>query len=143
MDAELNTKYDTKDLKMEKMPEVKQDEPDKLVNAIGQFGKWQLMLWLLIASPIKISSAWQQLGIVFLAPPTSFMCVETNLTNIIEMNTCYSDCVGYNYYTDFENTIISQFDLICEKAWLSNFTQTICMFGVLMGSIIFGFIADR
>lgn len=143
MDAELNTKYDTKDLKMEKMPEVKQDEPDKLVNAIGQFGKWQLMLWLLIASPIKISSAWQQLGIVFLAPATSFMCVETNLTNIIEMNTCYSDCVGYNYYTDFENTIISQFELICEKAWLSNFTQTICMFGVLMGSIIFGFIADR
>ncbi|KAF9414747.1 hypothetical protein HW555_007443 [Spodoptera exigua] len=143
MDAESNTKSDTKDLKMEKMPKARQEETDKLVKAIGQFGKWQLMLWLLIASPIKISAAWQQLGIVFIAPATSFMCEQTNLTNTIEMNTCYSDCVSYKYYTDFKNTIISQFELICDKAWLSNFTQTICMFGVLMGSIIFGFIADR
>ncbi|KAH9642623.1 hypothetical protein HF086_011216 [Spodoptera exigua] len=110
MDAESNTKSDTKDLKMEKMPKVRQEETDKLVKAIGQFGKWQLMLWLLIASPIKISAAWQQLGIVFIAPATSFMCEQTNLTNTIEMNTCYSDCVSYKYYTDFKNTIISQFE---------------------------------
>lgn len=138
MDTESNTKT-KKDPKME----TKTEELDKLIKAIGQFGKWQVMLWLLIAFPTKMSSAWHQLGIVFIAPSTSYMCTETNLTNSTEMNTCYSDCVSYNFYTDFENSIISQFNLICDKAWLANFTQTICMFGVLIGSIVFGYIADR
>ncbi|PZC71520.1 hypothetical protein B5X24_HaOG213193 [Helicoverpa armigera] len=138
MDTESNNKKASKDDKMEKQPEA-----DKMVKAIGDFGKWQVMLLLLIVAPTKISSAWQQLGIVFLAPATTFMCTETNLTDSIQISTCYSDCVSYEYYSEFENTIISEFGLICDRAWMANFTQTMCMFGVLIGSIVFGFVADR
>ena len=123
--------------------ETKVEEADKMVKAIGELGRWQLMLWLLIATPVKISSVWQMLGIIFIAPATTFMCSETKLTNSTQMDTCYSDCVSYNFFSDFENTIISQWELICDRAWLANFTQTMCMFGVLIGSMVFGYVADR
>ncbi|XP_026739255.1 solute carrier family 22 member 6-B-like [Trichoplusia ni] len=122
--------------------EVKKDE-DKMVNAIGALERWQIILCLMVAVPTKVSAAWQQLGIVFVAPATSFQCTETNLTDSIQPATCYKDCVKYEYYTEFENTIISEWDLICERAWMANFTQMLCMAGVLLGSVIFGFIADR
>lgn len=137
--TESNTMADTKNSKME----TKVEEPDKMTKAIGVFGKWQVMLLLLIAFPTRMSSTWHQLGILFIAPQTTFICTKTNLTNSIEMNTCYSDCVSYDYFTEFKNTIISEWELICDKAWLTNFTQLICMLGVLVGSSVFGYIADR
>ncbi|XP_075984956.1 organic cation/carnitine transporter 2-like [Anticarsia gemmatalis] len=123
--------------------EKKKEEGDKLTNAIGALGKWQVMMLLVIVWPTKISAAWQQLGIIFLAPNTTFLYQETNLTDKIEMSQCYSDCVKYEYFTEFGNTIISQWDLICDRAWMANLTQTLNMFGVLLGSILFGFVADR
>ncbi|XP_026738656.1 solute carrier family 22 member 7-like [Trichoplusia ni] len=136
---EANGKMDTK----ENMENKKVEEVDKMVQAIGTFEKWQIMLCVMVAFPSRISAAWQQLGIVFVAPATSFQCTETNLTDSIQPATCYKDCVKYEYYTEFENTIISEWDLICERAWMANLTQTLCMAGVLIGSIFFGFVADR
>ncbi|CAG9793178.1 unnamed protein product [Diatraea saccharalis] len=117
---------------------------DKLIQTIGEFGKWQFLLVLLLCVPAKLSATWTLLGIIFLAPNTQFRCVErANSTRDISNNTCYSDCSKYDYVTDFEITIISQWDLVCERAWMVNFSQTVLMIGVLLGSIFFGFVADR
>lgn len=121
----------------------KHKEEDKLTNAIGELGKWQIMMLLVVLWPTKLSAAWQQLGIIFIAPNTTFICTATNLTKNIVTSKCYNDCIKYEYQTDFGNTIISQWDLVCDRAWMTNFTQTVAMFGVLLGSILFGFLADR
>lgn len=118
-------------------------EKDKLINAIGELGKWQVLMLMLVVWPTKISAGWQQLGIIFIAPTTTFMCTDTNLTEKVENSKCYSDCTNYEYHTEFGNTIISQWELICDRAWMAHFTQTVNMFGVLVGSVFFGFIADR
>lgn len=44
-------------------------------HAIGDFGRWQFQISLLM-SLLKFPIAWFQLGIVFLAPPTEFWCKQ-------------------------------------------------------------------
>lgn len=119
---------------------------DTLTNAIGRFGRWHITLLIIVMAPTKMSALWAQMAIIFLAPKTTFYCVErtntTQETGIIN-ETCYSDCAKYEYSSEFDNTIITEWDLVCERKWLANFTQTVCMFGILVGSVIFGFLADR
>lgn len=119
---------------------------DTLTNAIGQFGKWHTILLIVLMVPTKMSAIWAQMAIIFLAPKTTFYCVErSNVSRDIVMvnSTCYSDCVKYEYVSEFDNTIISEWNLICGRQWLASFTQTVCMFGILVGSVLFGYLADR
>ncbi|KAL4719751.1 hypothetical protein ACJJTC_013311 [Scirpophaga incertulas] len=92
----------------------------------------------------KKSVIWMMLGIIFLAPKTTFRCIQGMENRSDYLNaTCYHDCLKYEYFSEFDSSIISEWDLICDRAWLVNLVQMIFMFGVLVGSIIFGFIADR
>uniref|UniRef100_A0A3Q2D361 Solute carrier family 22 member 13a n=1 Tax=Cyprinodon variegatus TaxID=28743 RepID=A0A3Q2D361_CYPVA len=50
---------------------------------------------------------------------------------------------GYVYSNMlYESTIVTDFDLVCEKSNMPEITQTIAMTGLLAGSIIFGPLAD-
>lgn len=46
---------------------------DILHETIGDFGRWQFKISILMAL-LKFPIAWFQLGIVFLAPPTQHWC---------------------------------------------------------------------
>lgn len=124
-------------------PQIKKE--DGLANLIGQFGKWQLLVMLAV-SLVKLSSGWVQMAIIFLTPSLKFWCSNfgNNSTNVGENMTCYSDCLEYSYDTyPFGRTIISEWDLVCDRSWMASFTQTILQFGILLGSIMFGFLSDR
>ncbi|XP_013191047.2 organic cation transporter protein [Amyelois transitella] len=139
--------------KMEKAPDKmetkfeenidKNDPADKMAKAIGEFGKWQILILIVASIPSKMSAIWQQISIIFLAPKTTFRCTDDTINETIFNSTCYENCRTYEYFSEFENNIISDWDLICGRAWLANFTQTVCMFGVLVGSAVYGFISDR
>lgn len=116
---------------------------DIICERIGSFGRWHVIFFLLVIVPVKFCAYTVSLGIIFLAPRTTFRCVETNFTDVIEDSTCYSDCIKYQYYSQFESTIISEWDLVCDRAWLANLVQTLNMCGILVGSIVFGYISDR
>ncbi|KAI1294792.1 Organic cation transporter protein [Halotydeus destructor] len=49
------------------------------------------------------------------------------------------------HYDDkvFKTTIISEWDLVCDRAWLVPLSQSIFMIGVLVGAVLFGTLADR
>ncbi|XP_053615864.1 organic cation transporter protein-like [Plodia interpunctella] len=116
--------------------------PDKMAAAIGDIGKWQILILIFASIPTKMSAVWQQISIIYLAPKTTFWCTDA-LNEKVMNSTCYKNCSNYEYYSEFENTIISEWDLICGRAWLANFNQMMCMFGVLVGSAAYGFISDR
>lgn len=118
---------------------------DGIANLIGQFGKWQFLVFATI-SLVKLSSGWVQMAILFLTPKLIFWCTEFRNTapQIVDNSTCYSDCLKYDYdATPFDNTIISEWDLVCERSWLASFTQMVLQLGILLGSIVFGFLSDR
>ncbi|KAJ0172026.1 hypothetical protein K1T71_011999 [Dendrolimus kikuchii] len=116
---------------------------DKFATLVGQFGRWQFLVFASV-SLVKLSSGWVQMAILFLTPNVAFWCSNLDSNETVENNTCYTDCVEYSYdASPFENTIITEWDLICERRWLASFTQTVLQLGILIGSIIFGFLSDR
>ncbi|VVC94746.1 unnamed protein product [Leptidea sinapis] len=140
---------------------------DGIAKLIGQFGRWQFIVFSTV-SLVKLSSGWVQMAILFLTPQFTFWCSEfknitlTDLTGkaamlnessntfkqlegqIVANSTCYKNCSKYSYnLSPFDNTIISEWDLVCERAWLASFTQMVLQFGILLGSIVFGFLSDR
>lgn len=133
----------------ETIESVDKTEPDldqkgnELTNSFGSFGRWQIFVFLILVVPVKISGYTMLLSIIFLAPKTTFRCVENRQNTSIINSTCYIDCVKYEYHSQFENTIISEWDLICDRAWLADLAQTVNMCGILVGSMLFGFISDR
>ncbi|KAJ9582501.1 hypothetical protein L9F63_003194 [Diploptera punctata] len=53
-------------------------------------------------------------------------------------------CSSWEYDRSvFQETIITQWDLVCGRKQLANVAQTVLMFGVLVGNVLFGMIADR
>lgn len=51
---------------------------------------------------------------------------------------------GFIYdQTKWQSTIVTEWDLVCQREWLAKLTQPTFMLGVLLGAVIFGDIADR
>ncbi|CAH2268513.1 solute carrier family 22 member 12-like [Pararge aegeria] len=131
------------------MPEKVQFTPNKKEDAfatlIGHFGKWQFLV-IVTVSLVKLSSAWVQMAIIFLTPNLVFWCKDfgDNSSRVGKNMTCYADCAEYGYDSaPFENTIITQWGLVCERTWMASFAQMVLQLGVLLGSVMFGFLSDR
>lgn len=129
--------------------EIIDEDRDYIDECIGSFGRWQATICFIAAST-RLLAMWNIFSIIFLTPATDFSCAqftETSLKHSINNNTssvCYEDCSQYEYVNNiFNKTLISEFDLVCEDAWLASFTQTVLMFGVLLGVFLFGWISDR
>jgi hypothetical protein len=121
------------------------DKGDVFSSLVGQFGRWQFIVFSSVFL-VKLSSGWVQMAILFLTPPATFWCADMgNVTDVNVVNaTCYASCLRYEYNTGlFDNTIVSEWDLVCERKWLASFTQMMLQLGILIGSIIFGFLSDR
>lgn len=123
-----------------------ENEDDYLVKSIGAFGIWQAGVCI-IASSMRYTAMTNMFSIVFLTPSTNFTCVKFDENEIVnvEDSVCYSNCAKYEYkYNNvFEDTLTTEFDLICERMWMEGFTQTILILGFLFGVSLFGWISDR
>lgn len=89
-------------------------------------------------SPLKIPVAWHQLSILFLAPKTDFACADSSLDK------CNANCHEHVFNTSvFTKTLQQEFDLVCDRQSLANYSQTLFMLGILAGNMIFGALADK
>ncbi|XP_040094432.1 solute carrier family 22 member 16 isoform X2 [Oryx dammah] len=51
---------------------------------------------------------------------------------------------GYIYdRSEWHSTVVTQWDLVCNREWLGRLIQPTFMFGVLLGAVIFGYLSDR
>ncbi|XP_068633910.1 organic cation transporter protein-like isoform X2 [Battus philenor] len=128
---------DNKELEDQKVNE------DPLVKAIGAIGKWQIWICCVIFL-VKFPVAWHQMSIIFLAPPMNFTCADSQLDFGSVCRSEYSNCSEFKYDRNvFHETIISEWDLVCDREWLKSLTQTFFMLGILVGSMVFGHLSDR
>lgn len=127
---------------------------DPVQTALGDFGWWQF--WITFAlSLLKFPIAWHQLAIIFLAARTPFKCDigdgSTTLFNVTDR--CSSldpvthevaSCHQFVYDRSvFQETIITEWDLVCGRFQLSNIAQSVFMLGVLIGNVLFGMFSDK
>ncbi|KAK0180095.1 hypothetical protein PV327_005772 [Microctonus hyperodae] len=144
--AEVNGKnvVTEKGIKMDEYEEV-----DAIQEALGGLGRWQIIVCLAI-SLVKFPVAWHQLAIVFMAPQNQkFNCTSPARTPakdqcIVSVNGTHTECDDWEFDRSvFPETIISQWSLVCNRAHYANIQQSILMFGILIGNITFGTMADR
>ncbi|XP_037813576.1 organic cation transporter-like protein [Lucilia sericata] len=121
---------------MEPKPEEKKIDP--IIVHLGDMGRYQFWFCMLIFLS-KFPTGWVQVGHVFLAAPTNYTCVDPE-----GADPCSEECKKAEYDRSvFEETIVTEFDLECGyKSWVS-FSQTMVMFGIMLGNIIFGVLADK
>ncbi|PZC71534.1 hypothetical protein B5X24_HaOG213178 [Helicoverpa armigera] len=120
-------------------------DDDYVVKSMGAFGRWQAIVCTVI-SMSRLIAMWNILSILFLTPATKFICkkFKDDTEVVVENSTCYANCLEYEFDHDvFEETIISNFGLICDKAWLASLTQMILMLGLVIGVASFGWVSDR
>ncbi|XP_070134312.1 organic cation transporter protein [Drosophila bipectinata] len=111
---------------------------DVIISQIGDFGCYQLFFFFLILLS-KFGTGWHTIGHIFLAGPTPLSCKTENVTD-----PCSDDCKDQDFDTSiFKSTIITEWNLVCNKQSLASLSQSIVMFGIMSGSMIFGMIADR
>lgn len=142
---------------------------DVLDNTIGEFGRWQCQISIMM-SLLLLPLAWIQLGMLFLAPPTEFTCKQPILPDAIiekwpeimsggdmKPGSCLikdptskkGDSMipcpwGFEYSDSITNSsIITEWDLVCERESLLNLAQLAMMFGVMSGGLLFGAAADK
>ncbi|KAG6464788.1 solute carrier family 22 member 15 [Manduca sexta] len=116
------------------------NEEDYIVKSIGAFGVWQTGVCLSAISA-RMLAMLNIFSMLFLIPSIDFKCIDPVLT---ENNSCHDDCELYSFDNEvFEQTVISEFGLICDDEWKGSFIQTILMFGLLCGVSLFGWISDR
>lgn len=58
------------------------EEEDVTAKVVGDFGRWQLKISVLM-SLLKLSNAWFQLNIIFMAPAQQFWCAKPSFLNYI------------------------------------------------------------
>lgn len=125
---------------------------DVIQNAMGSMGPWHIVIAVAL-SLVKFPVAWHQLSIIFLAPPTNFSCAAplsvTNESTIMKCNVNVGNdtmekCTSFKYDKRiFKESIITQWDLVCDREQLANILQSCVMFGVLIGNLLFSIMADR
>lgn len=117
--------------------DTKKVEKDPIQSSMGEFGRWQFFVCVVIFL-LKFPVAWHQMGIIFLAPKPEFSCSDPSLSQ------CDSKCPEHVFNRSvFTNTIQMEWDLVCSRQSLPNLSQMIFMFGILVGNMVFGALADN
>ncbi|XP_039278061.1 LOW QUALITY PROTEIN: organic cation transporter protein [Nilaparvata lugens] len=145
---------------------------DDVLEHLGEFGRYQKRIYFLLCLP-AISCAFHKLVGVFIQARVPYRCKlswEPSTSNYgflrNNMSTYYpmdqlthtfsgcrvidltsnstSECDSWVYdRTNYESTTLTEWDLVCHKAWWKASADAIFMIGVLLGSIIFGALSDK
>ncbi|XP_028417308.1 uncharacterized protein LOC114541706 [Dendronephthya gigantea] len=139
---------------------------EDIAKALGNPGKFQILLTIFLCLNY-VYVGWNHLGMAFIGAKTKHHCSVKNSSNInslvplVKKNgkeqwdgcNLYSDhnsskkvecSTGWTYYLpDKEQTIISEWDLVCDDAYKSSLATTIYFVGVMLGGLVFGTLSDR
>ncbi|ELU07976.1 hypothetical protein CAPTEDRAFT_127727 [Capitella teleta] len=113
---------------------------DEVYKDIGEFGPFQQKIfWSL--SLMQIFCAFHNIHNVYIGAEPSFKCIHGDKI----LNSCLKNnvpCDRYAFPGDDFSSIVSEWNLICDQGYKADLVQSFYMAGFLIGSFLFGFIAD-
>ncbi|XP_020914882.1 organic cation transporter protein [Exaiptasia diaphana] len=112
---------------------------DVFKNHIFEFGRYQHVLYWLTYCLI-IPSGLQFGLMVFVTGTPTFQCSDANST--CEINKCCKDCTSYAFEPKTFNSIVSEWNLICDRGGKAATAQSIFIGGILVGSFVSGIFSD-
>ncbi|KAJ8707424.1 hypothetical protein PYW08_010676 [Mythimna loreyi] len=129
-------------------------QSDPIQEAIGSMGPWQLIITIALSLK-SFPAAWNQLAIAVIAPGQDFFCVSPTPMNASDsmLRACSVrvddslpevPCEKFSYDdSGFKSTIVSEWDLVCQRKYLRSLVQPATQAGFLIGYLTFGVMADR
>lgn len=118
---------------------------DQIVNVIGEIGWWQVEKSLIVFL-VSIPGLAHIFLLPFLMPKVEFWCedrIENGTTDTIAINNCSLTCTNFVFdNTDWMETIISEWDLVCEEAYLPVIAKMIFFSGFAVGTFVAGLVSD-
>ncbi|XP_033124964.1 organic cation transporter protein-like [Anneissia japonica] len=134
---------------------------DKFFKRIGSFGRYQI-LFIIILSPLQaLFPSWQVLSPVFIMYEPQHRCkTVSNVSIPIQKDGTFSKCSMYNETNMYLNetttcekgweydisknavTLVSELNLVCDKAILAPNAVSIMFCGVLFGALSSGQLSD-
>jgi len=113
---------------------------DDIYNQIGESGPQQIKYGVALCL-IKIYTPFLILQYTFVARQTSFIC-SRNGEEL--MNECFDDSFSTcDNITYTEDTIVSEWNLVCDRNWMAKATMSTLMMGFMLGAFVLGNLADR
>ncbi|KAG8193142.1 hypothetical protein JTE90_006974 [Oedothorax gibbosus] len=131
----------------------------ELHEVTGSYGPWQRRVFVVFFY-INVVGIWQNLAITFLAPNMEFECVDPvpmrhnrpNATagdsfnercDVMTPNSTMVRCNRWKYDKEyFSDTIVSEWDLVCDREWLVSLAKSVYMVGFLISVFFFGQMSD-
>ena len=107
---------------------------------------YQVLIVILLGWSNILGGSIQFAQIIFQASPDNFTCVdyEGMDSGPLPVNDCNVTCNQYNYtFCLFDETVDSQFDLICENKSKSSIISSLSIFGLFFGAVGMGTVADK
>lgn len=122
---------------------------EDMIRDLGGCGRFQ---WVtsIIGQSSKTIAAWSMLAMTFNGQQPDFTCSKqsepvTMSSNETFDNVCHpensTECNGY-VFSDDMNTVVNEWNLVCDTKWIAALITTIQMSGVLVGCFISGHLAD-
>ncbi|KAJ8029102.1 Organic cation transporter-like protein [Holothuria leucospilota] len=144
-------------------------ELDDILSQLGDFGRYQTIIYLFISLIGQVPGSWHMLAISFLGAVPDHHChipdggsLQDHIpyttdpdTGEIEYDSCSiyanngepnstTECSDWDYAKEpYGDTIVSEWDLVCDDSNLVEISQSVFMAGVMVGSILFGQLSDR
>ncbi|CAK1585501.1 unnamed protein product [Parnassius mnemosyne] len=113
-----------------------EDFIEKIIGRFGLYQTWILFLILISRYPME----FQLTNVVFILPSVDYVCLDESNLNA----TNYCPCENPEYDTSgIVSSVTSTWNLICGKTQLASLAQSMLQFGILAGSLIYGYISDR
>lgn len=142
---------------------------DQAIHSVGDFGRGQILIFLAVCVMAQMIPSWIIFGITFLGAFPDHFCklpldapIEDNIPLVkTDGEYLYDRCTQYAYPGNLNNltvpcqngwtfsekpfgtTIVTEWDLVCDRSELVALTQSILMVGTMVGSVIFGHLSDR
>lgn len=114
-------------------------EFDDVLKSVGEFGSWQKALFFLTCTFVIIPSAFQITSVIFVSGTPKFQCTTPDIT--CDVDKCCKNCTKYEFIQNY-TTISTEYNLICDRAYIAANVDAGFMAGMLVGSFLFGFVSD-
>ncbi|KAF5279391.1 hypothetical protein FQA39_LY05501 [Lamprigera yunnana] len=143
---------------------------DEVIPLLGNFGRYQRRIYVLLCLP-AILCAFHKLSNMFLQAKPNYRCqLLTELPNSTyalsnsTLNESYPydfamgkysscsmfvngtkvECDAYIFdQSKYESSVVSEWNIVCNRAYMTAIGDSVFMLGVLLGSVVFGDLSDR
>lgn len=140
---------------------------DEALGLLGKWGRWQVVYYVMLCVAVMFPASWHMLAIVYIGYKPDHHCkldvgaqlntsipFVRNAEGVLAPSPCqmyvnYSkgnetqECQsGWEYLGADGRTIITEWDLVCDRGYWSQTSQTVLVVGVMIGAMGFTALSD-